>query len=368
MENDEWYIIENGADLNTPALCVYPQRVKENLARIKAMVPLERLRPHVKTHKMASVTKLQLDAGITKFKCATIAEAEMLGAAGAPDVLLAYPPAGSGFKRFLRLVNQFSSTRFSCVLDSVDTGRALGEVFRAAGKTAEVYIDVNVGMNRTGILPGKTEWLFDELQSTEGLRVTGLHAYDGQIHEADPELRRAEWSGACSDLPALRARIEKTAGRSLHLVAGGSPTFLFHAECGDREVSPGTFIFWDEGYRSGIPEQNFLFAALLVCRVVSLPAPGKVCVDLGYKAVAAEKPQPRVFFLNAPEAIPYEQSEEHLVLTVPDNRQYRIGDLMYGVPKHICPSVSLYDEACVIEKRQWTGEWPVTARKRRITI
>ena len=368
MENKEWYLIENGEDINTPALCVYPDRIKENLRRIIRVVPTDRLRPHVKTHKMASVAKMQLHAGITKFKCATIAEAEMLGSSGAPDVLLAYPLTGTGFRRFLRLVNQFTSTRFSCVLDSVDTGRALGECFADAAKKAVVYIDLNVGMNRTGILPAKAEWLFDELEKTDGITVAGLHVYDGQIHDTDPALRRAEWIRACADIPALRVKMEKTAGRPLNLVAGGSPTFLFHAETGDREVSPGTFIFWDEGYRLGIPEQDFLVAALLVCRVVSIPAQGKICVDLGYKSVSSEKPQPRVFFLNAPEAVPSEQSEEHLVLEVPDTLKYKVGDLLYGVPRHICPSVALYDEACVIEKGQWTGEWPVTARKRRISI
>jgi D-serine deaminase-like pyridoxal phosphate-dependent protein len=137
---------------------------------------------------------------------------------------------------------------------------------------------------------------------------------------------------------------------------------------GDRECSPGTFIFWDKGYKDGLPEQPFEYAALLLCRVISIPAANTLCVDLGHKSVAAEKPQPRVFFLNAPEAIPAAQSEEHLILTVNNTSDYHIGQVLYGVPHHICPSVALYDQAMVIEDHLKTAVWNVTARKRSILI
>ena len=87
------YKIKNINDLDTPVLVVYPDRVKHNIQTAIDMVgDVARLRPHIKTHKSAEVARLMMDAGITKFKCATIAEAEMLGIAGAKDVLLAYQP------------------------------------------------------------------------------------------------------------------------------------------------------------------------------------------------------------------------------------------------------------------------------------
>ena len=91
-----------------------------------------------------------------------------------------------------------------------------------------------------------------------------------------------------------------------------------------------------------------------------------VCVDLGYKAVASESPLPRVFFLNHPEAKPISQSEEHLVLEVPDSRLYPLGSVFYGIPVHICPTGALYDKAYVIRDREAIGEWPIIARSRRI--
>jgi D-serine deaminase-like pyridoxal phosphate-dependent protein len=103
-------------------------------------------------------------------------------------------------------------------------------------------------------------------------------------------------------------------------------------------------------------------------RVISIPAPDLICVDLGNKSVASENPQPRVFFLNAPDAVPTLHSEEHLVLKVPDSKLYHPGQVLYGVPWHICPSVALYDKAYIVENKQIVGYWKVVARNREIGV
>src|SRR5580692_371114 len=120
-----WYEIDNIDELDTPALVVYPERVGQNIARAVAMVgDAGRLRPHVKTHKSPAVTRLMLDAGIRRFKCATIAEAEMLAVAGAPDVLLAYQPVGPKVGRLLNLIEKFPATSFACLIDHPDAAVA----------------------------------------------------------------------------------------------------------------------------------------------------------------------------------------------------------------------------------------------------
>src|SRR6185369_493665 len=103
-----WYSIENVAEIDSPALLVYPDRVAENIRRTIAMVgDVTRLRPHMKTHKLPEVIKLQLVQGVTKFKCATIAEAEMTASCGAADVILAHQPIGPKVQRFIQLTRQF---------------------------------------------------------------------------------------------------------------------------------------------------------------------------------------------------------------------------------------------------------------------
>ncbi len=112
----------------------------------------------------------------------------------------------------------------------------------------------------------------------------------------------------------------------------------------------------------------FDYAALVITRVISVIDAQTICVDLGHKSVAAESPFPRVYFVNAPDATPIGQSEEHLVLKVPDAAAYTIGDVLYGVPMHICPTVALYERALVVKDHLAVEEWKVVARDRKINI
>src|SRR5689334_17117955 len=102
-----WYEIKNVNELDSPALTIFPARVKQNIqTAIQLVGDVNRLRPHIKTHKSPDVCKLMIDAGITKFKCATIAEAEMLGQCSAKDVVLAYQPLGPKLKRFIDVIKK----------------------------------------------------------------------------------------------------------------------------------------------------------------------------------------------------------------------------------------------------------------------
>jgi len=135
------------------------------------------------------------------------------------------------------------------------------------------------------------------------------------------------------------------------------------------ECSPGTFIFWDKGYTDLCPEQNFLTAPLVITRVISLPTETKLCLDLGHKSVAAENEiAKRVFFLNAPELKAVGQSEEHLVVEAGANHSYKVGDVLYGLPIHICPTVALYERALTVNDNVVNGEWMIVARDRKISI
>ncbi|WP_332369303.1 hypothetical protein [Spirosoma telluris] len=135
------------------------------------------------------------------------------------------------------------------------------------------------------------------------------------------------------------------------------------------ECSPGTFIYWDKGYQMILPEQAFLPAALVVARVISLPEPSKICVDLGHKSIASEgELVGRVTFLNAPELKAVGQSEEHLVLEAGEGHSYNVGDVLYGIPNHVCPTVALYERAYTIEGGATTGEWLTVSRDRVISV
>lgn len=154
---DDWYVISNVDRIDSPALAFYPDRISGNIELAKRIIgDTNRLRPHVKTNKAAEVSRMLLDAGIRKFKCATIAEAEMLGHMNAPDVLLAYQPVGPKISRLLDLIKAYPATHYSCLVDQAENARAISALCEAGNITLDVFIDLNVGMNRTGVLPGES--------------------------------------------------------------------------------------------------------------------------------------------------------------------------------------------------------------------
>ena len=367
----DWYNIQDVENLDTPALVVYPDRVKQNISLLKGMIDdVSRLRPHAKTYKCKEVTLLMLEAGFRKFKCATIAEAEMLATCKAPDVLLAYQPIGPKLKRFVKLMLTYPETKFSCLVDNI--GAAV-EISAAAIKNKiviKVYIDLNIGQNRTGIAPGKAaSQLYVDCDLLPGIRPVGLHAYDGHLHDADFNIRTEACNECFAPVSKLQADLVHLGYHQPVIVAGGSPTFPIHAKRKKVECSPGTFVYWDKGYQTMLAEQPFLTAALVVSRVISLPDETKICLDIGHKSVAAENElNKRVYFLNAPELVTIGQSEEHLVVGAGKGHTYKVGDVFYGLPYHICPTIALYERAITVENNKTSGEWKNIARDREITV
>jgi D-serine deaminase-like pyridoxal phosphate-dependent protein len=365
----EWFEILNAEAVDTPALVVYPDRVQRNLALLTASITdVARLRPHIKTHKSPDAVRLTLAAGITKFKCATIAEAELLGQCQVPDALLAYQPVGPKAARFVALIERYPATQFACLVDNPAAAAQLSALASAANLTVRVFLDLNVGMNRSGIAPAAALALYEQCAALPHLEVVGLHAYDGHIHDEDLAERTARCHAAFAPVEELAAQL-LAAGFNPIIVAGGTPTFPIHAARPGVECSPGTFIYWDGGYGRAYAEQPFEPAALVLSRVVSLPDATKLCLDLGHKAVASESPlDKRVTFLNAPELRVVGHSEEHLVVEAGPDHGYQLGDLLYGLPHHICPTVALYDRAVIAADQHIAGEWPTTARNRTITV
>jgi D-serine deaminase-like pyridoxal phosphate-dependent protein len=370
MTEDAWYAIADINNLDTPALAVYPERVKRNIVMLKSMIgDVSRLRPHAKTHKNREVTGLLLEAGITKFKCATIAEAEILAICQAPDVLLAYQPVGPKLERFVNLILSFPNTKFSCLVDHITAAEEISTAALNNNIRVPVYIDLNVGQNRTGIEPGGALQLYQDCDRLPGIKAIGLHAYDGHLHDADLQTRTEKCDACFQPVIELKEKIIKLGYPEPIIIAGGSPTFPIHAKRKMVECSPGTFVYWDRGYQVLAAEQPFMSAALVIARVISLPDDTKICLDLGHKSVAAENElSKRVYFLNAPELTFVSQSEEHLVAEAGAAHKFKVGDVLYGLPYHICPTVALYERAITVEDGHVTGQWKNIARDRKITI
>ncbi len=355
--------------IDSPALLVNPDTVSTNIAEMVRMAgDANRLRPHIKTHKSAEGIRMMLQAGITKFKCATIAEAELLAMNHAPDVLLAHQPVGPKINRLLALAKAFPQTEFSCIVDDIDNASNIAQTFHAAYRKIKVFADINVGMNRTGISPDEPALkLIKHLLGSQGIEFGGLHVYDGQHRQPDFKEREKACDLAFEGVYNLIGMMQAAGLEKPHIIAGGSPTFSIHAKRMDRECSPGTNIFWDYGYSQICSEQHFIPAVTILTRVISLPAAGRICVDLGHKAVAAENEiSKRVVFPEYPQLKALSQSEEHLVLDAGLDHNFKVGDFLIGVPYHICPTVALHEGLFEIKDGRYTALWRIEARKRRI--
>ena len=367
---NSWYRIRNADEVNSPSLLVYPDRIEQNIMKMISVAGnASRLWPHVKTHKMAEVVKMQMKFRIDKFKCATIAEAEMTAGCGAREVLLAHQPVGPDIERFFTLISEFPDVQFSCIADCSEVITQLSDASLKHNKTSHVWLDINNGMNRTGIDPGKgAEELFTMINESPGLRAEGLHVYDGHIHDHEYQQREKACNEAFTPVEMLEERLISITGISPKIVAGGTPTFPVHAKRAGVGTSPGTTLLWDWGYARSFRDLGFLNAAVLMTRIISKPGKGLICTDLGHKAVGSEMPQPRAWFPDLGEYEIISHNEEHMVIWCGKEPSLKPGDLLYAIPVHICPTVDRYDSVTVVEDGIATGQWEVSARKRKITI
>jgi D-serine deaminase-like pyridoxal phosphate-dependent protein len=369
IRTDIWYEIENTEEVLSPSLLVYPDRIESNIRKlIEIAGGTARLRPHVKSHKMAEVVKLQMKYGISKFKTSTISETEMVARCGASDIIFAMQPVGPNIERFFRLKQEFPEVNISCIADCEEIIIELSAIARKTGIETGVWLDINSGMNRSGVAPGdKATRLFDRIFDSPMLIAEGLHIYDGHIHEKDPAVRQQVCDESYQQVQSLIDELQRDVG-PVKVVAGGTPTFPVHARRKDVELSPGTPLLWDWGYGSSFADMPFLHAAVLLMRIVSKPAKETLCLDLGHKAVAAEMQPPRVNILGLGRYKMSIHNEEHLVINTREADKFKTGDVMYGIPWHICPTVDRHDTANVVNGHRVTGQWNIEARRRKITF
>lgn len=366
------YRLDDAAQLASPALVYYLDIIQKNLdSMIRVAGGADRLWPHVKTHKSLDLVRLQMQKGITRFKCATIAEGEMLCMAGAPHALLAYPLVGPNIARFVRLITAYPQTVFYALGEDLGQLTLLSEAAQASGIRVKWLLDVNVGMHRTGVAVKDAAALYRQAAALPGLEALGLHVYDGHRHDTDPAQRQQKADRDMAPVFQLQDTLTQAGLNCRLLVLGGTPSFPCHADREKVYLSPGTSLVHDAGYGQKAPDLPFEPGAAVLTRVVSHPAPGLFTLDLGNKAVAADPAMPRAVILGYEEAEHLRQSEEHLVLQMPPGQAQNrppIGQALYAIPKHICPTSALYDSILVAQNHQVTASWPVTARNRKLTI
>ncbi|MCL2578621.1 MAG: D-TA family PLP-dependent enzyme [Oscillospiraceae bacterium] len=365
------YALADPSRVDSPALLYYPEIIRENIRKaIRIAGSPGRIWPHIKTHKLPQIVGMQRAFGIERFKCATIAEAEMLGMQGVRHVLIAYPLIGPAVPRFLRLIQKFPDTGWWACVDSEIAANQLADHADKAGLKPNVLADVNMGMNRTGVALSDLEGFYTALAKCESLRLRGMHCYDGHIRHPDPAQRRAGCEPAAQSALEIRARLQAGGFEADTIIMGGTPTFPCHASRESVYLSPGTLFVNDHGYSQKFADLPFTPAAALLARVISRPAPGLFTLDLGHKAISADPQGVRGIIISHPQAKAVMHSEEHWVFSLDEDDPAlpAVGQVLYVLPTHICSTNALYDQVLAVEDGKVTEVWQTAARGRKITI
>jgi D-serine deaminase-like pyridoxal phosphate-dependent protein len=367
------YVVKDPSQIFSPSLLFYKSIIARNIqAMIKRVGSPDRLRPHVKTHKTRQIVRMERDAGITKQKCATIAEAEMLGQCEVPDILLSYPMVGPNCARFAQVVKKYPGSKFSVIADHAVGIAQLSEAMKNANASADVLLDVDVGQHRTGIAAGPAaKQLYETIAKSPGLKAGGLHVYDGHNHQHPLEERKAAVQAMLAPVMELRDSLTKAGLPVPRMVFGGTPTFPVFAtmEIAGAECSPGTCVLNDANYGGWFQDlSEFTPAALLLTRVISRPTATRVTFDLGYKAVCADPPAGKrcvLLDINGDHVL---QNEEHLVIETPDAERFKPGDVAFAMPSHVCPTCAMHQFAYVVENGQVVDKWEIASRDRVLTV
>jgi D-serine deaminase-like pyridoxal phosphate-dependent protein len=364
------YRLANDDDLLTPALLVFPEFVDANVRAIVGLLggDADRWRAHVKSAKIASVMRQLTSAGVVNLKCATPLELRVACEAGARDVLVAYPVVGPAVGRVAAIAREHPATRVAALVENA------AEVGPWRHTGVGLFVDVNPGMNRTGIPDTAAAEVVATSRaiSDAGIRYGGIHYYDGHLGPSLPGWQARAHEGYDRLLDLVSA-LERAGIAVPEVITAGTPAFaasLSYPRFADRafrhRVSPGTVVYCDATSASQLPEEWGLRpAAVVASRVVSHPVAGRATLDAGHKSVSADAGVPTCMVLGAPELTPLKPSEEHLPVAVPDGTEPPpVGRVLYLVPRHVCPTVNNFDHAVIVRQGRVEGVEPVAARGR----
>jgi D-serine deaminase-like pyridoxal phosphate-dependent protein len=354
--------------IDTPTMVVDEEILHLNISEMAALATSlgVALRPHMKTHKTPEIARLQLAAGAVGLTCAKLGEAEVMADAGVTDILIAYPFFGE--IKYQRLLALMERVRMIIALDSIDSAHALSNLMVANKRWLEVYVEVNTGQNRSGVLYGdEAVKLAIDVARLPGLHLIGIMSHEGHANSQPPDLIESVAIEAGKRMVATAETI-RSHGIELPVVSVGSTPAASYTPTvqGITEMRPGTYVFKDaSAFRYGLfgPDRC---AARVLATVCSHPAPDRAILDAGSKTFSSDK-NPGFpghgYIVGHPTSRIDRLSEEHGVIEIaPDDPGFTIGQRVEVIPMHICPSINLMDELAIVRDGHVIDRWKVAAR------
>ena len=332
----------------TPCFVIIHERVRHNLARTAAACGgLQRLVPHIKTHRAPWLVRDLVGQGVSAFKAATSTEVEIIAANDAGEVILAHPQVNiSAVDRVVAVARKRPDLKVSAIVDS-PTGVTLWRD-RLKGIDAPnlgLRVDLDPGMGRTGMsLDGTAAAVARDLMAT-GM-FSGWHVYDGHVHDVERKARVERVDRICERVFTFLADVHGE-GAPVDVVAGGSYTFDLWPRREGVRVSPGSWIYSSARHGADLTEFNWQNAAFVVATVVST-RDGTVTLNAGSKAISPDQLLEKRFAGPGPILA---MSEEHVVVKADG---LAVGTRVALIPEHTCTTAYLYPRAWVLGL---DGQW-----------
>jgi D-serine deaminase-like pyridoxal phosphate-dependent protein len=342
------------AGILTPALLIDLDAVDHNISttiRLLGSDPV-RWRPHVKTSKLEAAMRRLVAHGVTQAKCATTLELHTMLRAGITDALISYSVTDVAAARVRALAAEFPDARISALAER-PTQIQLWE-----GSRVGLFLDVNSGMNRTGMPaePLRVVRLAREI-AERGIEFRGLHFYEGHLNQDELAERTRLAHAAYDKLLEIIAAFEHAGVAVPEVITSGTPALpcalaykKFLGRAFRYQVSPGTIVYGDVRSQQQLPREWGLRCAVTVLStVVSRPGDDIVTCDAGHKAVSADAGDPTCAVLDHDGLTPLHPSEEHLPIRIARGaRAPEPGSLLRLLPRHVCPTVNNFDHAVML--------------------
>ncbi len=348
--------------LETPALCLDLDKYDRNVERMVNYIVRQHglgWRPHMKGQKAAALAIKAVAAGAIGVTCATLYEAETMAAAGIDSILLANQVVGERkLARLARLARRTPGV--IAATDSPEHARMLAAAAMHEGIEIPLLIELNVGMNRSGIAPGEpTVMLARQISQSPGLRLAGLMGWEGHVLGFDEAAKQAKIVDSMEQLTSTADQC-RAAGIPIGIVSSsGSGTFRMAAHLpGITEVQAGGGVFSDLNYEKwGLDHE---FALTVLTRVASRPSPTRVIVDAGFKTMSVQHGLPRPIDLEV-QSVALSAEHGTLVLSMPSEKP-AVGDLISFVPGYTDSTVCLHDEMCALRNGMLEAVWAIPGR------
>lgn len=333
-------------EVDTPVLCLDLDRFEANIRRMAERCRQRGIqwRPHSKCHKSPAIAKKLIAAGAIGMTCAKLGEAEVFGAAGIKDLLIANLVVGPLKLRRLAALRRIADP-IACV-DHLDQVAAMSQAMRGEPAPLRIVIEVDIGMQRVGVAPGQPVLeLARAVHQAPGLQLAGVMGYEGHLLLlADPAEKSREIRAAIGQLTAS-AELLRREGLPCPIVScGGTGSYMVTLECpGITEIQAGGAVFMDEFYRKRCHVTEFADALSVLTTVVSRPAPDRAIIDAGRKTMNMELILPRVVDREGIEVSGLSAEHGILKLTTPASQQLRIGDRLEVIPGYSDLTTVLHD-------------------------